>query len=261
MSYQDKATEQERQLLALFNAKLPAIQAYKTSRGVDYETAFQAVTGTPWPANRSVKLTKGKGEITADRTVKSVLGRYVAPIAAGAATALTLGGAAPTFGLLGGGAGATGASAAGAGATGAGITAAGAGAAGAGAAPSLFNLSNILQAGIGPGIYGVSSYFGNRAAADANDRATQAQIESANRAADIQAKAAADNLAFLREQEAQRKAEFDRVQALNKEQYDLQQGRLTPYRTLGDLGVRRLTLGLQPGSGAAFLPPSTRTLG
>ena len=62
------------------------IQAYKAANGGDLEGAFKAVTGTPWPEGRSLKIGKSGPEMTKDRTVKSVLGKYVLPIAAAAAT-------------------------------------------------------------------------------------------------------------------------------------------------------------------------------
>ena len=114
----------EAQFLAFFTQRRPEIEAYKRQHGGDLEGAFQRVTGTPWPEGRSVKIHDGVPEMTKDRTVKSVLGKYVAPIGAGALTALTLGGAAPALAGLfgGGGAAAGGAAAGGAGATAAGLT-------------------------------------------------------------------------------------------------------------------------------------------
>jgi len=81
-----------------FSQRLKEILAYQRSRGGDLEGAYQAVTGEPWPAGRSVKLHNGTPEMTKDRTVKSVLGKYVLPAAAGALT----GGAG--LGAFGGGA-------------------------------------------------------------------------------------------------------------------------------------------------------------
>jgi hypothetical protein len=105
----------EDQFVADFNKNFAAIEAYKRQRGGDYESAYQAVTGKSWPSGRSVKAKGGVGQMTKDRTVKSVLGKYVAPIGAGALTALTLGGAAPALaGLFGGGGAAGGAGAVGA---------------------------------------------------------------------------------------------------------------------------------------------------
>ena len=98
----------EHEFVAEFIRRQREIQAYKAKHGGDLESAFQAVTGVPWPKGRSVKIGRGGvPEMTKDRTLKSVLGKYVAPIGAAALTGLTLGGAAPTFGLFGGGAGGT----------------------------------------------------------------------------------------------------------------------------------------------------------
>lgn len=71
----------------LYTQNKEAIDAYVRahSGGKDpREAAFKAITGLDWPAGRGVN---SKGAMTADRTVKSVLGKYVAPIAAGALTA------------------------------------------------------------------------------------------------------------------------------------------------------------------------------
>lgn len=103
MSYQDKATTEEHAYLALFSQHQAEILAYKQQHGGDLEGAFAKVTGVPWPENRSVKMSNGAPEITADRTVKSVLGRYVAPIAAGALGGFGLAGMGPLGGVLGGG--------------------------------------------------------------------------------------------------------------------------------------------------------------
>lgn len=65
-----------------------AIEQYKKQHGGDLEGAYQAVTGEPWPSGRSVKIHDGQPEMTKDRTVKSVLGKYVAAPAAIGATAI-----------------------------------------------------------------------------------------------------------------------------------------------------------------------------
>ncbi len=79
---------------------LAAITAYKRKNGVDYETAYQRVTGQPWPEGRSLKVENGHAVMTKDRTVKSVLGKYVAPIAGAVAAPFVL----PALAGLGGGA-------------------------------------------------------------------------------------------------------------------------------------------------------------
>lgn len=88
----------EDKFMQAFNANLPKIMAYKQQHGGDLEGAFGAVMGTPWPAGRSVKVKNGAGEMTKDRTVKSVLGKYVALPAAIAATAAFAPGALPAIG-------------------------------------------------------------------------------------------------------------------------------------------------------------------
>ena len=89
MAYQDKATPEELATLADFNKNLPAIQDFRRRYPKeDLEGAYFKVTGKKWPEGRSVKLENGKGEITGDRTAKSVLGRYVAPIGVAAAMAI-----------------------------------------------------------------------------------------------------------------------------------------------------------------------------
>lgn len=97
---------QEQLYMELFNRMRPQIEQYKQQHGGDLEGAFGAIAGTPWPSGRSVKISHGQPEMTKDRTIGSVLGKWVAPIAGGALTALTLGGAAPALaGLFGGGGG------------------------------------------------------------------------------------------------------------------------------------------------------------
>ncbi len=126
----------EHTFLQRFAAAQPAIEAYKRSRGGDLESAFQAVTGTPWPSGRSVKIKSGVPQMTKDRTAKSVLGKYVALPAAMAAggymaAPAIMGAMGAGAGVAGGGLG-TGALAAGATVPGAGM-ATGAGLSGGGA--------------------------------------------------------------------------------------------------------------------------------
>ena len=103
----------ERSFMDAFNQYRPAIEAYKQQHGGDLEGAFHAVTGNKWPDGRSVKIHDGVPVMTKDRTFKSILGKYVAPIAAGAAIAFVPG-LAPmlghALGIGGGGAGAAGTS-------------------------------------------------------------------------------------------------------------------------------------------------------
>jgi hypothetical protein len=127
-----------------FTQNRAAIEAYRRQHGGDLEGAYRAVTGEAWPEGRSVKMSNGRPEMTKDRTFKSVMGKYVAPIGAGALTALTMGGAAPALaGLFGGGGAAGGAGAA--------AGAAGAGAAGAGGAGLGLLSGGVLPLGTGLG--------------------------------------------------------------------------------------------------------------
>mgnify|MGYP001581377981 CR=1 FL=1 len=73
-----------------FEQNQGAILAYKQQHGGDLEGAYRAVTGESWPAGRSVKIRNGRAEMTKDRTVKSVLGKYVAPIAGAVAAPFAL---------------------------------------------------------------------------------------------------------------------------------------------------------------------------
>src|SRR6266571_9250542 len=91
MSYQPNPMNangvNEQEVLDDAKKNLTAIIAYSHVHNTDLEHAYTGVTGRPYPAGRSLKLTGNGFEMTKDRTVKSVLGKYVAPIAAGALTA------------------------------------------------------------------------------------------------------------------------------------------------------------------------------
>lgn len=95
--------------LERFTSRLRDILTHKQQYGGDLEQAYQAVTGEAWPSGRSVKLRQGMPTMTKDRTVKSVLGKYVLPIGAGALTAFGIPGLFPGL-ASGGGTGVVGAS-------------------------------------------------------------------------------------------------------------------------------------------------------
>jgi hypothetical protein len=166
------AADYERQAMLLFGQNAEKIKSWKAMHGGDLEHAYQAVTGQPWPEGRSVKI-GGKGpEMTKDRTVKSVLGKYVAPIAAGA---LTAGFALPA--LAGVGAASAASSAGAVGAAGAG---AGAGAVGAGGVFGSSWLTPLLTTGIGAGtnlLGGKMQNTANREAAELNDKYLRDALE------------------------------------------------------------------------------------
>jgi len=92
-----------------FRKNQAAIEAAKRQFGGDLEGAYQRVTGKPWPAGRSVKLSGGVPIITKDRSAKSVLGKVgqVAAIAAPIVAAPFTGGMSlAAIGALSGAAGA-----------------------------------------------------------------------------------------------------------------------------------------------------------
>ncbi len=84
------STGNEHLYVADFERNRAAIEAYKRQRGGDYEGAYRAITGRQWPDGRSVKFSNGRVELTKDRTVKSVMGKYVLPIGAAVAAPFVL---------------------------------------------------------------------------------------------------------------------------------------------------------------------------
>lgn len=86
MSYKPSSPE-EQAFMQDFMSNMPAIQQFQAKYPKEsLEGAYQKVTGKPWMGGRSVKMHNGQPEMTKDRTVKSVLGKYVAPAALGAAS-------------------------------------------------------------------------------------------------------------------------------------------------------------------------------
>lgn len=98
----------EQDFLDRFRKRQSEIEDYKNTHGGDLEGAYQAVTGEPWPSGRSVKIKNGVPQMTKDRTVKSVLGKYVVPAAAayfaGPHLAKAIGAAGPGIAKAGAGA-------------------------------------------------------------------------------------------------------------------------------------------------------------
>lgn len=226
MSYQPRnATEQA--ALALFNAKRLQIVAYKNAHGGDLERAYQAVTGQPWPANTSVKIGgNGQGEITGDRTLKSILGRYVAPIGAAVATPFV---GPELFGLLGAGGGATAAT------TAAAATTPIAAAAGGG-----MTLGSILSATAPFAVNAATNIYGAHTQANASRDALNAETTATDRATAAQAKANADALQFQKDVEARRQLEWQTTQDKNFALYNDSLARLAPFRNLGTGAVAQL---------------------
>lgn len=152
-------------------------------------------------------------------------------------------------GAAGGGAGSVGTIAGGgAGAASAGTiggVAAGSGAVAGGATAAGIGLSDVLMASLAPGIAAGSNYFANRAASRGAREAADAQIDSANYAADLDFRSAQEQLDFFREQEARRREEFDRVQAQNRaiyeEERDYTRGQRKPFHDLAVGSIGHLT--------------------
>lgn len=198
---------------------------------------YQAAENARWVASQHDVEIPG-GQIHEDGTITDPNAdhwysdpRVLGPAIVGG---LTLGAGA----FAGGGAGAAGAAGGGGAASGGGAAAAGVGTgASLGSGAPLGAL--IGKTAISGGLELANSYFTNRA----NSRSVQAQIDAANHAADLQAQSAADALAFQKEQEATRKAEFDET---NQRNYGLEQDRLArnaPFLNTGQNALRQL---LQP---------------
>lgn len=119
--------------------------------------------------------------------------------------------------------------------------------AGVAAAPFTGGASLWLPAAIGGGAMLGSAYLNNRSQSKAN----KAQMSSSQYAADLEAKAAADALAFAKLQEEARQREFRDTTAKNLEladrdfnlgvsRYNEQQQRLRPFQQLGTASVAQL---------------------
>ncbi len=157
----------EHLFLQEFTARRAEIEASKRQHGGDLEAAFQRVTGKPWPAGRSVKISHGVPEMTKDRTVRSVLGKVVLPAAAAALTGGAALGVGPLAGVLGG----VGAAGAAGGAGGAGTAAA--------AAPSLLSRVGGFLAGNAGRILDVGRTAAGAAGAAATQRNEEARLQAA----------------------------------------------------------------------------------
>lgn len=73
----------------------------------------------------------------------------------------------------------------------------------------------VIAAGITAAASGAASVYGANKSSSAANTAARYQADSANRAAEIEAQATRDALAFQREQEAIRRAEWEKTQAQN----------------------------------------------
>lgn len=114
--------------------------------------------------------------------------------------------------------------------------------AGAGAGVGSFG-SMLLGAAVPTGINAGASLIGQRMQNTANTRASDAQRDAANYAADLEHQSAQDVLAFQKEQEAQRQKEWAQTQQRN---WELEQARLARAEPFRQAGVRSLGQLLMP---------------
>lgn len=192
MAYQlnsaSDASGHEELFVQKFKANQAKIVAYKQAHGGDLEHAYQAVTGEPWPEGRSVKLKNGEPEMTKDRTVRSVLGKYVLPAAAAVVAPYAIG-------ALAGGGAAAGGAAAGAGAGGVGIGETGAtiglGSLGAKVAPIVKGAagglwSKLASPFVTTAITAGTGLLGTKMKVDADKKAAEIEAQAAKEALDWQ---------------------------------------------------------------------------
>lgn len=89
-------------------------------------------------------------------------------------------------------------------------------------------------AGAGAGIYGAHK------TSSAANRAADLSVQAADRAATLQAKSAADALSFAKQQEEERKREWEATQARNFGLYKEREAQLQPYRNVGAAAVGQM---------------------
>lgn len=113
----------------------------------------------------------------------------------------------------------------------------------------------------GAGTAAGASIYASKKNSKAAEAAAKYQRDQANYGADLEAKSAADALAFAKEQEAARHSEYLSTQDRNKQIYDAElardddryntrQANLAPYRAfgVGSIGQLMRPLGSAPGS-------------
>jgi hypothetical protein len=105
----------------------------------------------------------------------------------------------------------------------------------------------LVVAGVSAG----ATVYGAKKSSAAAKASAKYQTDTANYAADLEAKSSADALAFAREQEAQRHKEFAATQDRNyalwlsdqdreQQRYDTRRADLAPYRALGAGSIGQL---------------------
>lgn len=117
-----------------------------------------------------------------------------------------------------------------------------------------------ISVGVGTAIAGAAAggaaIYGAHAASSASEDATKANVDATNQAAAIQAKSAADTLAFNKQQADLEQQNFITQQNANYQQYGYTQALRAPYRAYGTSAYKTLgsMLGLTP-SDLPDLPP------
>lgn len=100
------------------------------------------------------------------------------------------------------------------------------------------------------GVSGAAAVGGAALSSRGMRKASDAQTSAANRAAELEAKSASDALTFQREQEEQRRKEWQATQDRNFGLWQAREGELQPYRAFGRGALAQLAqpLAYKPGS-------------
>lgn len=106
---------------------------------------------------------------------------------------------------------------------------------------------------VGAGAAAGAGIYGARKNSQSADKAVKYQTQSANYAADLEAKASDRALAFATEQEAQRRREHEQTQARNYEIYMREDARKQPFRDF--------SVGALAGLSKPIYAPGTRPPG
>jgi len=123
----------------------------------------------------------------------------------------------------------------------------------------------------GAGIGAVSSLFSGKNSNNAQQYAIDQQIQATNRAADLQAKSAADALAFEKQKEADAQRQFESTQKQNydiwaaetayqKELEAAKRARLQPFVNLGVGSLGQMASGLPSANTSTYTPGSLGSL-
>lgn len=118
--------------------------------------------------------------------------------------------------------------------------------------PAGFSIGDIVKSAIGPAINATTGVLTARSQARSADRSLQSELDAQRESTAAQSKSAADQLQFLKDQEAARQKEFEKTQALNLDQYNQQLARSAPFRAIGVNALARLGRPISVGSAMGF---------